>query len=111
MYLIGLIAILILLVLHSRRTTVYRFCRDTCGYCRSTQAEWDKFKSRCMLSSVCCIDVDTTSMSPHDVQLCQNFAIEGKTPTIWVVKPNGCRWLYTGDRSCDDYSRFIAALP
>ncbi len=108
-----LVVVLVLLVLwllvSMYSTIVYRFYRPTCGFCVSSQAEWDSFKQKCMFSMVKCRDINMDTASASETALAGNFGVSG-VPVVFAVKPNGCRYKYEGDRTAAGYSAWVATL-
>ena len=103
---ISLIAVLLWLLISMNSIIVYRFYRPTCPYCVSSQADWDKFKSHSMFSMVKCIDINTDDPSVYVKNMTDNFNITG-VPAIWVVKPDGRRYIYEGDRTVDGFHSMV----
>jgi hypothetical protein len=75
---------------------VYRFYRPTCGFCVSSQAEWDKFSSDCLLKMVRPININLDK--PGNENLAKSFNVTG-VPTIIKVKPDGSSETYSGERT------------
>lgn len=107
------IAVLVILVLvlftSMHRTLVYRFYRPTCGYCVSSQADWDSFKRSNMLSMVSCKEINMDDASESDRKLADNFGVSG-VPAVFAVKSDGRRFKHEGERTVEGYNLWLAML-
>ena len=99
------VVLILLLLVKSRSTKVYRFYRPTCPYCVNTQDEWNRFKRLCTYKLITPIDINMDNASEHEMRLADNFGVEG-VPYIVKVLPNGYRTVHNGERSAEGLMAF-----
>lgn len=101
MWLFAIIAILLIYYLYCNKTIVYRFYRPTCGYCTSTQDDWDSFKFNGITSLIFGYDVNLDDEDEDNLKLARKYKVNS-VPTIIAVLPDGTANVYNGNRSADD---------
>ena len=94
-----IVIILFIYYLYCNRTVVYRFYRPSCGYCRSSQDDWDLFKFNGVTSLVFGYDVNLDD--DDNLELANKYKITS-VPTIITVLPDGSANVYNGNRKADD---------
>ena len=87
-------------------TKVYRFHRPGCGFCKSSQAEWDRFKRSCRFRMIRPIDVNMDNASAAEHKLAENFMVKG-VPNVTAVYDSGLRITHSGSRTADAYHKWI----
>lgn len=93
-------------LLRCSMTKVYRFHRTTCGACKSSKEEWDKFASSCLFSMIRPIEIDLDVAS--NKALGADFNIEA-VPSVIMVKPSGANIKYDGKREASAYAAWISS--
>ena len=93
------IAIIVLIyLLYCNRTIVYRFYSPNCGYCRSSQDEWELFKINGYTNLIFNKEINLDDCSDEDRQLADKLQVKAM-PTICMVMPDGSANIYLGDRT------------
>lgn len=100
------IVVIVIYVLYCNSMYVYRFYRPTCGYCTSTQDEWELFKFRGFQSLVFGRDINLDDCSDEETIMAQRLNITS-VPTIITVLPDGSANVYSGDRSADSILEWV----
>jgi thiol-disulfide isomerase/thioredoxin len=102
------IAVIVLLLVYVyvkyHSTVVYRFYRPTCGYCVSSQAEWDKFCQNMTFKLVRCINVNLDK--PGNESLAKTYNVVS-VPTIIKVTPCGESTVYSGERTAKALAAWV----
>lgn len=105
---IGVLVLVLLWLLHRcMSVAVNRFYSPGCGYCVSTQAEWDAFKQSAWMKMVRCNDINVDL--PENAKLKENFEVKS-WPCVIAVTPCGMRFKYEGERTAAGYSAWVEGL-
>jgi glutaredoxin len=101
-----LILIIIFLLVQLYSVKVYRFYRPGCVYCKESQSAWDSFKQACLFKMIKPIDINMDTANTDDKQLANNFDVQS-VPTVIAVYPSGFRVSHNGDRTADNYKKWV----
>lgn len=85
---------------------VYRFYRPTCGYCVSSQDEWNKFKRQRIADRLEIVDINMDKSDALEQDIAKNFGVPG-VPHIVAVKPDGRKYVYQGPRTAAALHQWI----
>jgi hypothetical protein len=102
----ALLLMILWLVMRLCSVKVYRFHRPNCGYCKSSQVEWDRFKSSCVFKMIRPIDINMDTASAEQIKLADNFSVSG-VPNVVAVYDDGFRIKHTGSRTSADYHEWL----
>jgi hypothetical protein len=100
-----LIILWLLTMLYSIK--VYRFHRPGCGYCKSSQEEWDLFKRSCMFKLIRPIEINMDNASAEQLKLSENFSVSG-VPNVIAVYADGFRITHSGARTSESYHKWLS---
>jgi hypothetical protein len=107
---IGLVILVIMwVVFDGQKTKVYRFHRPGCEYCKRSQEEWEDFKYKCMFRMISPVDINMDEADDKEKDM---FAAMGGSgvPHVATVDRDGNNWVHQGERTADDYMRWVNNL-
>ena len=84
---------------------VYRFYSDSCGYCKQSKPEWDRFVRGTRFKF---IRTRNLNIEKHR-GLAEKYKIEG-VPSVVIIRRDNEARLYEGPRTAEDYMDAVDAL-
>jgi hypothetical protein len=93
---------------------VYRFYRPWCGWCKKSQAEWDRFKRKCWFRMIQPVDVNLEEENPglakklgrSQAEFAKKLGVTS-VPNVTAVYPDGTARKFEGDRVAESYMAWL----
>ncbi len=102
---IGLLICFIIVYLYREAygKKVFWFHRESCGYCKKMEPDWNKFANKMAFSLIIPIKIDTAN--EDNSEICKDFNIQS-VPAIYKIERN-IRYKYDGERTSGQIEKWV----